>query len=163
MIAARVGSLDLWHQARVVHTYVGALAGEVRTDLLIQRALRHHQRVICPRVRPHGQLAHHELSDVSELVGSAFGLVEPDSDRCPPVDPNLAEIILVPAVAFTEAGDRLGMGGGYYDRFLAEPDMQSRPRIGLAFEMQLTDAVPRAQHDVRVDLIVTELRAIRCR
>ena len=158
-IAGRLEALDQWRDASVVHCYVGALPGEVRTKRLIERAHDERKRVICPRVRPHGQLEHREVSAWPQLVESTFGLREPDPDLCPPVDPGLAELIVAPGVAFSEDGSRLGMGGGYYDRFLAE---QSAPRVGLAFEMQLVDAVPRAPHDEPVDLIVTELRVIRC-
>ena len=52
------------------------------------------------------------------------------------------------------------MGGGYYDRFLSQCESL---RIALAYEMQLVDTIPRANHDEPVDLIVTELRVITCR
>ena len=159
-ISARLTALDQWQRASVVHCYVGALPGEVKTEQLIERALIERKRVICSRVRPHGQLDHREVAHLSQLVGSVFGLREPDPELCPPADPASAEIVVVPGVAFSANGARLGMGGGYYDRFLSKIDI---PRIGLAFEMQLEDAITSADHDEPVDLILTELRVIRCR
>lgn len=159
-IIARLTTLDEFLDAAVIHCYASSLPGEVRTDPLIARSLSDGKRVICPRVRAHGQLEHREITHSSQLVAAAFGLREPDPDRAPPVDPDLAELIIAPGVAFTLDGARLGMGGGYYDRFLLG---RSAARVGLAYEMQLTGHLPQSAHDQSVDLIVTELRVIRCR
>ena len=159
-IAARLIALDVWRGSETVHTYIGALAGEVRTDRLIARALRERRRVICPVVRAHGQLEHRELTDVTALQPSAFGLLEPDAERAPPADAADADLIVVPGVAFSPAGARIGMGGGYYDRLLAEHDTA---KVGLAFELQLHDDIVLSPHDELMDVIVTELRVIQCR
>jgi 5-formyltetrahydrofolate cyclo-ligase len=159
-ITARLASLPEYQQAGVLHCYASSLPGEVHTDQLIARSLSERRRVLCPRVRPHGQLDHHEIFEPSQLVAAAFGLREPDPELAPATDPGLVELTVAPGVAFAEDGARLGMGGGYYDRFLAG---QTAPRVGLAFEMQLVDSLPQSQHDQPVDLIVTELRVIRCR
>ena len=159
-IADRLTSMDRWHDTESLHCYIGALPGEVRTNQIIERAWRSHKTVICPRVRAHGQLEHRQVSDWSQLRRSAFGLLEPDPDLAPPIQHGASEIILVPGVAFSLDGQRLGMGGGYYDRFLRCTDAT---RIGLAFELQLQDAIPQSEHDEPVDLIVTELRVISCR
>lgn len=159
-IASRLAATTVWRQAATIHCYIGALDGEARTRALIERAWQERKRVICPCVRPHGQLAHHLLSDWAQLQSAAFGLSEPDPELAPPADPASAELILVPGVAFLADGSRLGMGGGYYDRFLSE---MAAPKVGLAFEMQLAEQWPRAPHDQPVDLIATELRIIQCR
>ena len=155
-----MSALDEVQRADAIHCYASSLPGEVGTDGLIARLLTERRRVMCPRVRAHGQLEHREISALSHLLDAAFGLREPDPELAPPVDPGIADVIVVPGVAFDVEGGRLGMGGGYYDRFLAQV---SAPIVGLAFEMQLFDALPMSAHDQRVDLIVTELRVIRCR
>ncbi|MDE2966633.1 MAG: 5-formyltetrahydrofolate cyclo-ligase [Chloroflexota bacterium] len=159
-ITARLTGLAEFLAAETLHCYPSSLPGEVRTDQLIARSLSERRCLICPRVRPHGQLDHREITDVSQLIAAAFGLREPDPERSPPADPGAAQLIVVPGVAFAEDGTRLGMGGGYYDRFLAGHPV---PRVGLAYEMQLIDSLPHSKHDQPVDLIVTELRVIRCR
>ena len=159
-IRARASALDIWSRSEVVHAYLGVLPGEVRTTALVEQALRERKRVLCPRVRPHGQLDHRELLDTSHLRKTSFGLLEPDAELAPPADPADAALIVVPGVAFTADGERLGMGGGYYDRFLVQTQAF---RLGLAFEMQIQTALPQRPHDQRVDMIVTELRVIQCR
>ena len=159
-IAARLTALDELRHAGTVHCYASSLPGEVGTDRLIAQLLTERRRVVCPRVRAHGQLEHREISAPSQLVDAAFGLREPNQELAPPVDPEICDVIIVPGVAFDLEGGRLGMGGGYYDRFLTQV---AAPIVGLAFEMQLVDRLPVSDHDQRVDLIVTELRVIRCR
>lgn len=71
------------------------------------------------------------------------------------LDPVWPDVVIVPGVAFTRQGDRLGQGGGWYDRFLAEvrPDCT---KVGVAFAEQIVDALPLEPHDVRVDHVVTD-------
>ena len=159
-IAARLTTLRQWHESSVIHVYVGTLPGEVRTDQVIDCALQERKRVICPVVRPHGQLEHRELADRTDLVDSAFGLREPYIDVARPADPSEAELIVVPGVVFSENGSRVGMGGGYYDRFLSQ---QAGLRVGLAFELQVVDTLPTDPNDQPLDMLITELQAIQCR
>lgn len=92
-----------------------------------------------------------EMGD--ELVAGAYGIKEP-SNKAPHVTP---DIILLPLLAFDKAGDRLGYGGGYYDRTVAAL-RQSKELIiiGIAFSGQLVRQVPRHDHDIRLDYILTE-------
>jgi len=75
----------------------------------------------------------------------------PDDD----LDPSWPEVVLVPGLAFTPAGDRLGQGGGWYDRFL-ERVRDDCTTIGVGFDVQLVDALPLETHDVALDHVVTE-------
>lgn len=92
-----------------------------------------------------------------ELAPGAFGILEPvsglKSDRHVRAEPDRAEVVLVPGMAFTSDGIRLGRGKGYYDRFLA----QTRPetaRIALAFHEQLFDTLPTDDWDEKVDQVL---------
>lgn len=89
------------------------------------------------------------------LRRGAFGIWEPDPYRCPQVDPNRLEAVVIPGLAFDCCGGRLGYGGGYYDRFLA--GLAKRPLlVGVAFSLQLVTCVPREKHDISLDYLVTE-------
>lgn len=79
------------------------------------------------------------------------GILEP-SEGCPRAEDKKA-LVIVPGVAFTMDGRRLGYGGGYYDRFFAqEPE---HPRWGLAYEFQIVERLPVEEWDRRVDRVVT--------
>lgn len=75
----------------------------------------------------------------------------------PPPDAAQVDVVLVPGIAFTIEGDRLGQGGGWYDRFLAGVDSNCTT-IGVGFEIQIVDALPTEAHDITLDAIVTERR-----
>ena len=74
-------------------------------------------------------------------------------------DPAAVDVVIVPGVAFTPDGARLGQGGGWYDRFLVKvrPDCTS---IGVGFDLQVVDMLPTEPHDIRLDSIVTESGAV---
>ncbi len=75
----------------------------------------------------------------------------PESD----VEPTWPDLVIVPGLAFTADGGRLGQGGGWYDRFLSRirPDCTT---VGVCFVEQLLDALPTEPHDIAVDHVVTE-------
>ena len=73
------------------------------------------------------------------------------------VDPDWPDVVIVPGLAFTAEGHRLGQGGGWYDRFLA--DVRSNcSTIGVAFAEQLLEAIPTEAHDVTLDRVITDTR-----
>lgn len=71
------------------------------------------------------------------------------------LSPECLHAVIVPGAVFDRAGNRLGYGGGYYDRFLAQAAPQAI-RIGLAYSGQLVDQIPALSHDVPMDVLVTE-------
>jgi 5-formyltetrahydrofolate cyclo-ligase len=77
-------------------------------------------------------------------------LVEPGN-----LDPALLDVVVVPGLAFTYGGDRLGQGGGHFDRFLSSLRVDCL-RIGVAFHEQLVAELPTADHDVAVDTVITD-------
>lgn len=89
----------------------------------------------------------------SDLIAGPFG-PQPGDDAAR-ITP---DVVIVPLLAFTAEGDRLGQGGGHYDRWLSD---HAVPRIGLAWDMQLVDSLPLEPHDRRLDAVVTPTRLFR--
>ena len=71
------------------------------------------------------------------------------------VDPERLDVVVVPGLAFTHEGERLGQGGGHFDRFLTRVRSDCL-RIGVAFHEQLVDRLPTEHHDVAVDRVITD-------
>jgi 5-formyltetrahydrofolate cyclo-ligase len=88
------------------------------------------------------------------LVPERFGTMRPTGDLLTP------DMLLIPLLAFDTAGGRLGYGGGFYDRTLAQ--LPGRLRLGCAFAAQQVDAVPFGPYDIRLDAVATENGIIRC-
>lgn len=158
-IGDRLVAHDLVATAHLVHCFIG-IGSEVGTEELICGLLARGQRVIAPRVRGR-TLEHIEIFDLETLVPGPLGLREPDPALGGTVDLAEVDVMLVPGLAFDGAGYRLGYGGAFYDGTLTALASHGRATtIGLAFEAQLVDEVPREEHDRPVDLIVTESRTI---
>jgi 5-formyltetrahydrofolate cyclo-ligase len=90
------------------------------------------------------------------IAPGRHGLREPVGGTA--IDPKDLGVVIVPGLAFDERGNRLGRGGGFYDRFLATTPAF---RIGVCFEVQLAPSVPAGPLDVPMDAVVTERRVIR--
>lgn len=125
--------------------------------------LQEGKSVVTPKViSASHQLEHYLLPHFEALMPGAFGILEPSAAHGAVRLEALHEIdlIIVPGLAFDRKGHRLGYGGGYYDRLLAELDAT---KMALAFAAQIVEAVPAEAHDERVDFVVTEEEIIACR
>ena len=103
-IAERLSDHPIFQRASSIHTFVGALEGEVETRAVIDHCLERGTRVICPRVVDDDALEHFALTTLDELIVSGMGLWEPDPTRCELVDSPRPDVVLVPGLAFDEAG-----------------------------------------------------------
>jgi 5-formyltetrahydrofolate cyclo-ligase len=95
-------------------------------------------------------LSFHPISALGELIPGRFGIREP----APGPSPNQLDLIVVPGLAFSAEGNRLGRGAGFYDRFLATVP-QTTFKIGVCFEFQLVSSIPHEPHDVTMDAVVS--------
>lgn len=111
-----------------------------------------------PVVQPGKRLRFGPWRSGDALVQNRFGIPEPDLDSASLIDPELLDHVLLPLVGFDTRGHRLGTGGGYYDRSFAFRHGNARPPrlIGIGYSCQQVDALPAADWDVPLDLIVTE-------
>lgn len=161
-IAKRLLASPEFTAAQTVHFYL-ATAVEVQTEEMIREALRMKKRVVVPVVQPESKLLTlSELIDLqpSQLQPGPYGISEPRPPYQRRVDPKEVELWVVPGVAFDATGNRLGFGGGYYDRLLS---VAKGKKIGVAFEFQVVDRLPIEETDHPVDLIMTEARTIYSR
>ena len=129
---------------------------EVATEQIFADALASGRRTLFPRVIPECRgLSLVRVCSRDELRSGTFGLLEPTgSEIVPPAKLGRA-LICVPGVAFSLEGQRLGRGGGYYDRLLAATGSEALT-AGLAYSFQVLDRLPESPDDRRLQLIVTE-------
>lgn len=147
-------------EATVVAAYA-SFGSEFDTSGFLENALAAGKQLLLPRIdKAEHRLELRQVNDLdSGLVAGVWGIREPGGDCMLRVAADV-DFILVPGVAFTAAGERLGYGGGYYDRLLTELRPQV-PRTAGAFSLQVVDALPTGERDQRVHLIVTELQTLR--
>ncbi len=138
-----------------------SLPAEVPTESLFSGALARGQRVYAPRIEGGGLVFVRIGPETRWRRGPRLAIEEPE-DGALLADGELPALAIVPGLAFTERCDRLGRGGGHYDRALAAAPLAGRLRtVGLSLDLQVLREIPVAPHDVAVDLVVTESRTIR--
>ena len=156
-VAQRLLALAPLRDAVVFFTYVG-VASEVATAPLIAALLAGGRTVLVPRCGEEpGAMDAVPVPPLADLVPGPHRIPQPRGDA--EAWRGAIDVAVVPGLAFDRRGHRLGSGAGCYDRFLAH----RRPRhvVGLAFDVQLADALPVEPHDVPVDYIVTPTRTLR--
>ncbi len=149
LVNAAIISDEDWQHADTVLVY-RAVGDELSVVSATNAALRAGKRVCFPKVRPGGALSLHHVTDWAQLEPGAYGIPEPVDD-CPLVTPMDIDIALVPGVAFTTAGARLGQGGGFYDRLIPTLGGIS---WGVCYDEQVVDSLPLQPHDRPVDRVI---------
>ena len=139
---------EAYRNAKSIYGYL-PYNQEVRTVAMLQKAQQDGKRVAVPKV--YGDTMRFLwLDDLSQVEKSEMGIPEPVADE--PVADDETALVLMPGVAFTEKGDRMGYGGGYYDRFLAaEPN---HPTVALCYAFQMVESLPTEEFDIPVDLVL---------
>jgi 5-formyltetrahydrofolate cyclo-ligase len=161
-IAANLWSIPEFDSAETILFFI-SFRSEVDTLSMISRALEEGRTVCipCTDMGDKSMVASQIMNMDSDLKMGNYNIPEPREECLRPVPPEQIDVILMPGVAFDPTGGRLGYGGGYYDRFLEKcsPDCKL---IALAYELQIVEHVPCADHDHHIHKIVTEKRIIDC-
>lgn len=152
--------LEEFHAADAVMLYM-PIRGEVDSTPLALAAWQQDKTVVLPRVswqQPHLIPVRCRSLDDEQMVEGRYGIREPaDGEPWPYAD---IDLIVLPALAFDRGGNRLGRGGGFYDRFLAEPGVRAF-LCGLGFAEQVVDGLPARSHDQPLDALVTDQEVLR--
>lgn len=154
-ITEKIISSNEFQQAETVFAYV-SVEDEVHTELLLAEILRAGKKLCIPYIRDskNGDMIAVELRSLNDLVEGAFGIL-----TAPPYEGKLQEIsaekidlIIAPGAAFDGEGHRIGMGGGYYDRFLNSTSKAIK--FGIAYKCQFFASIPVEAHDKKVDKVI---------
>lgn len=153
-ILDRLLRLEAVMTASEVFTYV-SLGSEVDTFALILSSLISGKKVYCPKIIEKGIMKFYRITSLEQLVPGKYDILEPVGDEEGSIYGN-HQVMVLPGVAFDTALNRIGYGGGYYDRYLSIYDKSGCKKIALAYELQMVESLPVEEHDKKVDLIVTE-------
>ena len=154
---AELTRLPCYQAAEYIMLYM-AMQDEVQLDELIAMVLKDGKKAVIPLATGAGLMEAVELSDMADLVPDKYGIKTVSEEKRRLIAPDKIDLIIVPGVAFDKAGHRLGMGGGFYDRFMLRASRAVR--AALAYDCQLLAAVPAEVHDLTVDYIITEKQNI---
>ena len=147
-------SLGEFKKAKCVMFYVSKHY-EVDTHKMIDESIAMGKKVVVPiTLKEEKTLKPSELKDrEKELIKGHYGIHQPHEKHIRPVSPKEVDFMIVPGIAFDKAGHRLGHGEGYYDRFL-EKVLPGIFTVGLAFDFQVVEELPRHDTDIPVDKVI---------
>ena len=141
--------------AQAIYAYL-TFNEELRTDFLIRRAWADGKRVAVPRVLGKGYMEFYYIDSFEGFITSAFGVPEPPEDPA-----RLAEdrefLLLMPGLAFDRKHDRVGYGGGFYDRYIERKQAGGAQiaKPALAYDFMIVDDIPAGPYDIKVDAVYT--------
>ena len=138
----------MYQQAKTIYGYL-PYNQEIRTWDLLEQALKDGKQVAVPKV--YGDTMRFiQLSNLSQVSTGYCGIPEPIADGPEASDPTA--LVLMPGLAFDPKGNRMGYGGGFYDKFLqAEP---GHPTVALCYDFQMLEHLETEDHDIPVDLVL---------
>lgn len=139
---------DYYQNARTLYGYL-SYNQEVLTLPILEQALRDGKQVAVPKV--YGDtMKFIILHDLSRIAPGSYGIPEPVEDG--PVAQDETALVLMPGLAFDRHGNRMGYGGGFYDKFLAaEPE---HPTVALCYAFQMVEQIPTDSYDIPVDCVL---------
>lgn len=148
----RLGELFLncpeYQAAKTIYGYL-PYNQEVRTVPMLEQAMKEGKRVAVPKCYG-DQMRFIYMEDLSLVENGYANIPEPIADE--PVADDPTALVLMPGLAFTEEGNRMGYGGGFYDKFLAaEPN---HPTVALCYDFQMVDYIPTDDYDIPVDRVL---------
>ena len=138
----------LYKQAKTIYGYL-PYNQEVRTTPMLQRALDEGKRVAVPKCYG-DEMRFIYLEDLNRVEKGYCGIPEPVADG--PVADDPTALVLMPGMAFNTQGQRIGYGGGFYDKFLAQE--RNHPTLALCYSFQMVDEIPTEEHDKPVDCVL---------
>ena len=124
---------------------------EIDTIKILEKLEKEKYQILLPKIKKNSEMDFFQWSSEDPLIINKYGIPEPTSDKikCP-------SILLVPLVAFDKNLNRVGYGGGFYDRYIKKNMNKKILTIGLAYSYQEIKEVPINEHDIKLDFIITE-------
>ncbi len=130
---------------------------EVDTAIIIREALKNKKNIVLPRVH-NNKLELFFVNNPSEqLERGSYHIMEPVAELCRPAKISDIDLAVVPGVSFDKNLNRLGYGGGYYDKILLQIPPKVK-KIALCFDIQVVNSIPVLEHDIKIDMLITETK-----
>lgn len=150
-ICQKLMRLEAYQKAEAVFCFVG-MGREIDTQPILEDCLKRGVRLAVPRCYGKGVMKALEIYTLDQLRPAPFGLLEPE-DTAPVMAPEAIQFAVIPCLAATLTGYRLGWGAGYYDRYLVG---NTFPKALLCREKMLVEGLPVENHDIPIETLVTE-------
>lgn len=148
-----------YQTAGLIFTYM-SYNQEVDTTHIILDALASGKQVAVPKVEGR-EIVFYYIESLEQMVPGYQGILEPKSQRV--AVPEHGMFMIMPGLAFSTQGQRIGYGGGFYDRYLDQYHEESFVTCAVAYDFQVFDSLPSEEFDQRIDYIITANQIYSCR
>ncbi len=156
-LADQLSTFTVYNQAKAIASYL-TNDGEIFTNEIHRRAWANNKNIALPVIRDKRQLQFALYKDQDTLANGPWGIQQPKNLAF--IDDEAIDLVLVPLVGFDRRGNRLGRGGGFYDRFLSH--CSSATTIGLAHDFQHIQNLPASDWDIALDFVATPSTVYLC-
>ncbi len=154
-IHKRLFELDTFKSSRIISSFV-SFRDEIEMKTINERILSEGKTLVLPFIdMTTKSMSFYIVNALKELELNSFGILEPNPKHHTQIENSAIDLVLTPGVAFDQRGYRLGYGGGFYDRFFSQIE-KTIPKIGIAFDIQLVDALDVEAYDLPVTQLITE-------
>lgn len=154
IIMKKIFESEFYKIADNVFVYVN-IKNEIITTDFINKSLESGKKVAVPVMKKEkGKMDFIEINDLNNLIPKKYGILEPEFNKNKIIKSNEKTLVIVPLLAFNAEKYRIGYGGGFYDRFMAEN--VALKFIGVAMEWQYTNNLPIDEYDMKLDMVFTE-------
>lgn len=154
IIAEKFAALPEYKTVKTILLYY-PFRSEPDIRIIIDKALCDGKKVVLPKVKGNILKLFYVNDIAAQLKSGAFGIMEPDEDKCIEAATNDIELALVPGVCFDRYLNRLGYGGGFYDRLIPFLPASAK-KISVCFQKQMVDKIPSGKYDIAVDMVISE-------
>jgi 5-formyltetrahydrofolate cyclo-ligase len=155
-IAKNLYHLPQFEQCSAVYSYV-SFQEEVITDTILEYALQQGKKIAVPKVLGK-QIDFFYIQGKQDLKAGYWGIMEPINTNTPAHDSQV--LLLMPGLAFDSQHNRIGYGGGFYDRYLEDHKHINFYKAALSYEFQIVPHIPYEEYDKKVDCIITPNRVL---
>lgn len=148
-----------YKDAKTIMTFV-SFSSEIDTRKLIEKAWDENKKIVTPLAKlKERRLELYYIESWDQLQAGVYGILEPIPDEGRLVCASQIDLVIYPGVAFDNKLNRLGYGGGFYDRFFSRLRKDCN-RIAITYDMQVIESVPTDEYDIPVDKVITEKREL---
>lgn len=155
LIIKKISQLDVFKKAGNILFYL-SIHGEVDLINLFEQ-FNQTKKFILPRVQEK-KLQLFIVKNLQETETGNFKILEPKT-HLPKMTPGKIDLALIPGIVFSKNGHRIGYGKGYYDRLLKTTNCV---KIGIAYDFQIVENIEGQEHDIPMDIVITEKEVIKC-
>lgn len=150
---------DIYKKSKRIFTYI-SFGSEVDTKRFIKYALSDNKEIYVPKTnKANKEMVAININSLDNMDVDKWGILEPKSINKNKIG-EVFDLVIMPGVAFDRRGNRIGYGGGYYDKYISKINLQCT-KLVLAYDLQIVNEFKNEQHDIKVDYIITNNEFIK--